>query len=33
VEGAGHDDLVAVAGERYWSALRRFADSLDPGAR
>jgi abhydrolase domain-containing protein 17 len=31
VEGAGHDDLVEVAGERYWQTLRRFADSLHAG--
>lgn len=30
VEGAGHNDLVEVAGERYWQALERFAASL-PG--
>jgi hypothetical protein len=28
VEGAGHNDLVDVAGERYWQALERFAASL-----
>lgn len=28
VEGATHNDLAWVAGERYWTALRRFADSL-----
>lgn len=28
VEGAGHNDLVEVAGERYWQALERFAGSL-----
>lgn len=28
VDGAGHNDLVYVAGERYWTALRQFADSL-----
>lgn len=30
VEGAGHNDLNYVAGDRYWTALRRFADSLPP---
>lgn len=30
VDGAGHNDLVEVAGPRYWSALRRFANSLPP---
>lgn len=30
VEGAGHNDLAYVAGERYWTALRRFAGTL-PG--
>ncbi len=29
VEGAGHNDLVSVAGERYWQALRDFAASRD----
>jgi abhydrolase domain-containing protein 17 len=28
VDGAGHNDLVRVAGDRYWAALRRFADGL-----
>ncbi|HYC70559.1 MAG TPA: alpha/beta hydrolase [Opitutaceae bacterium] len=28
VEGAGHGDLEDVAGERYWTAIRGFADSL-----
>ncbi|MBW3534029.1 MAG: alpha/beta hydrolase [Gemmatimonadetes bacterium] len=28
VEGAGHNDLVRVAGERYWTALREFAALL-----
>ena len=28
VDGAGHNDLVDVAGERYWQALQRFAGSL-----
>lgn len=32
VEGAGHNDLVAVAGDRYWRTLRAFAQAL-PGAR
>ncbi|MFL5541879.1 MAG: alpha/beta hydrolase [Longimicrobiaceae bacterium] len=31
VEGAGHNDLVEVAGERYWQALQRFAGSLPDG--
>jgi fermentation-respiration switch protein FrsA (DUF1100 family) len=29
VEGARHNDLALVAGERYWSALRGFAASLE----
>ena len=28
VRGAGHNDLAAVAGERYWQELRRFAATL-----
>jgi len=28
VQGAGHNDVTWVAGERYWDALRHFADSL-----
>lgn len=28
VDGAGHNDLIDVAGERYWQALQRFAASL-----
>lgn len=28
VEGAGHGDVSDVAGERYWQAIREFADSL-----
>jgi fermentation-respiration switch protein FrsA (DUF1100 family) len=28
VDGAGHNDLIDVAGERYWRALERFAASL-----
>lgn len=32
VEGAGHDDLLSVAGERYWDALRAFAKSIEQGA-
>lgn len=28
VEGAGHNDLAVVAGERYWSRLRAFAEAL-----
>jgi len=31
VERAGHNDLIAIAGARYWTALRRFADSLPEG--
>lgn len=31
VDGAGHNDLIDVAGARYWAALRRFADSLHAG--
>ncbi len=32
VQGAGHNDLAWVAGERYWDALRQFADGLpEPG--
>lgn len=30
VEGAGHNDLGAVAGEAYWTVLRGFARGLDP---
>jgi fermentation-respiration switch protein FrsA (DUF1100 family) len=30
VEGAHHNDLAAAAGERYWEALRAFADGLSP---
>ncbi|HEX8697176.1 MAG TPA: alpha/beta hydrolase [Longimicrobium sp.] len=29
VDGAGHNDLVPVARERYWEALRDFARSLE----
>lgn len=29
VEGAGHNDVAWVAGERYWDALREFADALE----
>ena len=29
VRDAGHNDLPWVAGEAYWTALRRFADGLD----
>lgn len=29
VPGATHNDLAWVAGERYWTALRAFADGLD----
>ena len=32
VEGAGHNDLVEAAGERYWQALERFAASLPTAA-
>ncbi|MBW3570934.1 MAG: alpha/beta hydrolase [Gemmatimonadetes bacterium] len=32
VRGAGHNDLAWVAGERYWDALREFAESLDDAA-
>lgn len=28
VDGAGHNDLIDAAGERYWEALERFAASL-----
>lgn len=28
IEGAKHNDFLFVAGERYWQALRTFADSL-----
>lgn len=28
VEGAGHNDLVAVAGDRYWKAIQAFAATL-----
>jgi abhydrolase domain-containing protein 17 len=28
VQGSGHNDLSYVAGERYWTALRGFADGL-----
>jgi fermentation-respiration switch protein FrsA (DUF1100 family) len=30
VAGAGHNDLVEVAGERYWRSLENFAASLPP---
>lgn len=33
VRGAGHNDLAWVAGERYWEALRAFAESLDQTER
>ena len=29
VEGAAHNDLLAVAGEEYWRRLRTFAEGLD----
>ena len=28
VEGAGHNDLVAVAGDSYWAALRSYLESV-----
>jgi fermentation-respiration switch protein FrsA (DUF1100 family) len=28
VDGAGHNDLAWVAGDRYWNALREFGESL-----
>lgn len=28
IEGAHHNDFVALAGERYWTALHNFTDSL-----
>jgi abhydrolase domain-containing protein 17 len=28
VQGATHNDLAWVAGDRYWAALRAFADGL-----
>lgn len=31
VQGARHNDLAWVAGERYWAALRAFADGLADG--
>lgn len=31
VRGSGHNDLSYVAGDRYWEALRTFADSLPAG--
>lgn len=33
VEGAGHNDLQMVAGERYWRALGRFATLLEENGR
>ena len=33
VEGAGHNDVAWVAGERYWTALREFADGLESRER
>lgn len=33
VDGAGHNDLVGVAGQRYGHALQRFAASLQPSGR
>jgi len=33
VDGAGHNDLVAVAGREYQRRLREFAESLNPGAQ
>jgi abhydrolase domain-containing protein 17 len=32
VDGAGHNDLAWVAGERYWEALRGFAAGLEEGS-
>jgi fermentation-respiration switch protein FrsA (DUF1100 family) len=32
VEGAGHDDVAAVAGERYRQALASFVDLIESGA-
>ena len=29
VDGAGHNDVAWVAGDRYWRALREFAESLN----
>jgi fermentation-respiration switch protein FrsA (DUF1100 family) len=31
VDGAGHNDLVAVAGERYWDALRAYLKGVTGG--
>jgi fermentation-respiration switch protein FrsA (DUF1100 family) len=31
VEGAGHNDLAHVAGDRYWAALRAFAARVEAG--
>ena len=31
VEGAGHNDLMVVAGHDYWTALRRFAERVQRG--
>ena len=28
IEGAKHNDFTAVAGERFWQALRQFSDGL-----
>lgn len=33
VDGARHNDLAWVAGDRYWRALREFAESLDGAER
>ena len=30
VAGAGHNDLLAVAGEEYWRRLQSFSDSVSP---
>jgi fermentation-respiration switch protein FrsA (DUF1100 family) len=30
VEGAGHNDLLFVTGERYWPRIREFVDGLPP---
>jgi abhydrolase domain-containing protein 17 len=31
IDGAGHNDLVDMAGEAYWRALREFAAGVSPG--
>jgi pimeloyl-ACP methyl ester carboxylesterase len=30
VEGAGHNDLLSVTGDRYWERIRAFVDGLPP---